>query len=59
MIYETYKNFKIVTNIYQIQDILSISCRFFSIAFILYDIKNNNDYINFLTLFQKCNILEN
>ena len=58
-IYKIYKDFKITTNIYQIQDILSISCGLYSILFILYDVKNKNDFINFLTLFNKSNFLKN
>ena len=52
-IYEIYNKFKIVTNIYQIQHIKSILCGLYSILFILYDVKNKNDFINFLTLFNK------
>ena len=54
-IYKIYKNFKIITNIYQIQHITSILCGLYSILFILYDAKNKNDFINFLTLFNKNN----
>ena len=56
-IYKIYKDFKIITNIYQIQHISSILCGFYSILFILYDIKNENDFINFITLFNKSNFL--
>ena len=58
-IYKIYKDFKIITNIFQIQHISSILCGLYSILFILYDIKNKNDYINFLTLFNKSNFLKN
>ena len=58
-IYKIYKKFKIITNIYQIQDISSILCGFYSILFILYDVKNKNDFINFLKLFNKSNFLKN
>ena len=58
-IYKIYKDFKIITNIYQIQDISSILCGSYSILFILYDVKNKNDSINFLTLFNKSNFLKN
>ena len=54
-IYKIYKTFKIITNIYQIQDISSILCGLYSILFILYDVKNKNDFIDFLTLFNKSN----
>ena len=58
-IYKIYKTFKIVTNIYQIQDITSILCGLYSILFILYDIKNKDDFIDFLMLFNKSNFLKN
>ena len=58
-IYKIYKDFKIITNIFQIQHISSILCGLYSILFILYDIKNKNDFINFLTLFNKSNFLKN
>ena len=58
-IYKIYKNFKIITNIYQIQHISSILCGLYSILFILYDVKNKDDFINFLTLFNKSNFLKN
>ena len=58
-IYKIYKNFKIITNIYQIQHISSILCGLYSILFILYDVKNKNDFINFLTLFNKNDFLKN
>ena len=58
-IYKIYKKFKIITNIYQIQHISSILCGLYSILFILYDVKNKNDFINFLTLFNKSNFLKN
>ena len=58
-IYKIYKDFKIIINIYQIQHISSILCGLYSILFILYDVKNKNDFINFLTLFNKFNFLKN
>ena len=58
-IYKIYKNFKIITNIYQIQHNTSILCGLYSILFILYDVKNKNDLIIFLTLFNKSNFLKN
>ena len=50
-IFKVFKNFKIITNIYRIQDIKSNLCGMFSILLILYDIKSKNDFMNFLTLF--------
>ena len=58
-IYKIYKKFRIITNIYQIQDITSILCGLFSVLFILYDVKNKNDFISFLTLFHKNDFIKN
>ena len=54
-IFKAFKNFKIITNIYRIQDISSNLCGMFCVLFILYDIKNKIDFINFLTLFDSNN----
>ena len=58
-IYNIFKNYKIVTNIYRIQDITSILCGLFSVLFILYNVNNKNDFISFLTLFHKNDFLKN
>ena len=58
-IYNIYKNYKIVTNIFRIQDITSILCGLFSVLFILYDVKNKNDFISFLILFHKNDFIKN
>ena len=58
-IFKTFKNYKIVTNIYRIQDISSNLCGMFCVLFILYDIKNKNDFTKFLTLFNSNNFLKN
>ena len=58
-IYKIYKKFRIITNLYQIQDITSILCGLFSVLFILYDVKNKNDFISFLTLFHKNDFIKN
>ena len=58
-IFKVYKNFKIITNIYRIQDISSNLCGMFSALFILYDIKSKNDFIKFLTLFNSNDFLKN
>ena len=58
-IYKIYNNFKVNTNIYQIQHISSILCGLYSILVILYDVKNKNDFINFRTLFNKNDFLKN
>ena len=58
-IFKIYKNYKIVTNIYRIQDISSNLCGMFCILFILYDIKSKNNFINFLILFDSNDFLKN
>ena len=58
-IFNIYKNFRIVTSIYKIQDITSNLCGMFCILFILYDIKSKNDFMNFLTLFNSNDFLNN
>ena len=58
-IFKVFKNFKIITNIYRIQDISSNLCGMFCVLFILYDIKNKNDFIKFLTLFNSNDFLKN
>ena len=50
-VFKVFKNFKIITNIYRIQDISSNLCGLFCVLFILYDINSKNDFIKFLTLF--------
>ena len=58
-IFKVFKNFKIITNIYRIQDITSNLCGLLCILFILYDIKSKNDFIKFLTLFKSNDFLKN
>ena len=58
-IFKTFKNLKIITNIYRIQDISSNLCGMFCVLYILYDIKNKNDFTKFLTLFNSNNFLKN
>ena len=58
-ILKVYKNHKIITNIYRIQDISSNLCGMFCVLFILYDIKSKNNFINFLTLFNTNDFLKN
>ena len=58
-IFKVYKNYKIITNIYRIQDISSNLCGMFCVLFILYNIKNENDFIKFLTLFDSTDFLKN
>ena len=49
-IYDIYKNFNIITNIYRIQDINSDLCGLFSILFCLYNVNSKNNFIKFLNL---------
>ena len=58
-IFEVYKNYKIIANIYRIQDISSNLCGMFCVLFVLYDIKSKNNFINFLTLFNSNDSLKN
>ena len=58
-IFKVYKNYKIIANIYQIQDISSNLCGMFCVLFILYDIKSKNDSNKFLTLFNSNDFLKN
>ena len=56
---KVFKNYKIITNIYRIQDISSNLCGMFCVLFILYDIKSKNNFINFLTLFNSNDFFKN
>ena len=58
-IFKVFKYLKIITNIYRIQDISSNLCGMFCVSFILYDIKNKNDFIKILTLFNSNDFLKN
>ena len=57
-IFKVFKNFKIITNIYRIQDISSNLCGMFSVLSILYNIEGKNNFIKFLTLFNSNNFLK-
>ena len=59
IIFKIFKNFKIIANIYRIQDITSNLCGMFCVLFILYNVKNKNNFINFLTLLNSNNFLKN
>ena len=58
-VFKLFKNYKIITNIYRIQDINSNLCGMFCVLFILYDVKNKNDFIKCLTLFNSNDFLKN
>ena len=54
-----YPNHKFICNIYRIQSIDSNQCGRYCILFIKSDIKNENDYNNFLLKFKTNNFLKN
>ena len=58
-IYDIYKNFNIITNIYRIQDINSNLCGLFSILFCLYKVDIKNIFIEFLNMFNVNNYIKN
>ena len=58
-IYEIYKNFNIITNIYRIQHINSNLCGLFSILFCLYKVNSKNKFIEFLNLFNVNEYIKN
>ena len=58
-IYEIYKNYNIITNIYRIQDINSNLCGMFCVLFCLYKVDSKNEFISFLNLFNSNNFLKN
>ena len=49
-IFKVFKNLKIITNIYRIQDISSNLCGMFCVLLILYDIKSKNGFIKFFNI---------
>ena len=54
-----YPNHKFICNIYRLQSINSVQCGRFCILFVKSNIKNENDYNNFLLQFEKNNFLKN
>ena len=58
-IYEIYKNYNIITNIYRIQDINSNLCIMFCVLFCLYKVYTKNKFISFLDLFNPNNFFKN
>ena len=58
-IYDIYKNFNIITNIYRIQDIISNLCGLFTILFCLYNANNKNKFIEFLNMFNVNDYIKN
>ena len=53
-----YPNHKFICNIYRTQSMDSNQCGRFCILFVKADIKNKNDYNNFLLQFEKNNFLK-
>ena len=49
-IYDIYKDFNIITNVYRIQDINSNLCGLFCVLFCLYKVNSKNKFIEFLNL---------
>ena len=54
-----YTNHKFICNIYRVQSMDSIQCGRFCILFVKSNIKNENDYNDFLLKFEKNNFLKN
>ena len=54
-----YKDFKIITNIFRIQDISSNLCGLYNCLFVLYRVDSKNKFIKFLTMFNKNDFLKN
>ena len=59
IIKKQYSNSKIITNIYRIQNNSSNECGKFALMFIESNIKNESDYIKFLSQFEKNNFEKN
>ena len=58
-IYNIYKNFNIITNIYRIQHINSNLCGLFCILFCLYKVNSKDKFIEFLNMFNVNNYIKN
>ena len=58
-IFEIYKNFNIITNIYRVQHINSNLCGLFCILFCLYNVNSKNKFIEFLNLFNVNDYIKN
>ena len=59
IIKKQYPKHKFICNIYRIKSIYSNQCGSYCILFVKADIKNENDYNNFLLQFEKNNFLKN
>ena len=58
-IYNIYKKFNIITNIYRIQHINSNLCGLFCVLFCLYKVNSKNKFIEFLNIFNVNNYIKN
>ena len=58
-IYDIYKNFNIITNVYRIQHMNSNLCGLFCILFCLYKVDTKNKFIEFLNMFNVNDYIEN
>ena len=58
-IYDIYKDFNIITNIYRIQHRNSNLCELFCVLFCLYKVNSKNKFIEFLNLFNANNYIKN
>ena len=58
-IYDIYKKFNVITNIYRIQDINSNLCGLFCVLFCLYKVNSKNKFIEFLNLFNVNDYIKN
>ena len=58
-IYDIYKNFNNITNIYKIQHINSNLCGLFCVLFCLYKVNSKNKFIEFLNLFNLNDYIKN
>ena len=58
-IYEIYKDFNIITNIYRIQHIDSNLCGLFCVLFCLYKVNSKNKFIEFLNMFNANDYIKN
>ena len=58
-IYDVYKKFNIITNIYRVQDINSNLCGLFCVLFCLYKVDTKNKFIEFLNMFNVNDFIKN
>ena len=58
-IYEIYKNFNIITNIYKLQHINSNLCGLFCVLFCLYNVNSKNKFTEFLNLLNVSDYIKN